>query len=223
MSSRPIFDAEMRELEIDVAAMASRAEQMVANAIESLIRIDSPLAQSVFDDDDVVDEYEHSIEERCLRMLALQQPMAADLREVFSILKIITEIERIGDLAVDLGRICLKIDREVGDSSIIDLGVIGNRARQTFRQAVTAFVKRDTSEFGEIAQHEQEVDQYYRAIREQVFDHVRRNPSHAVSSTWLVLALHHIERIADHSVNIAELVGFMVTGKPSSISPNQQD
>ena len=213
MSSRPLFVAQMQELENDLLAMVSRAESMVAKAVDSIIKLDTELAVQVFENDDEVDRYDAMIEEKCLRLLALQQPMASDLREVSTILKIITDVERIGDLAVDLAKITLKIDREVGDPTIVDLPVISDKARLMLREAVTAFVKRDVTYFNEIAGLEDEVDGYYRHIREQLFDYMRQNPSHAVSAAWLVFAVHHIERIADHAVNIAERVGFMVTGR----------
>lgn len=192
--------------------MVSRAEGMVADAVQSVVRLDRDLAERVFEADDEVDRLNYSIEQQCLELLALQQPMGRDLREIGTVLKVITDVERIGDLAVDIAKVGLKISHDGGDPNVVDLAVIADKARKMVREAVTAFVKADLSEFGEIAELEEEVDSYYRDIREQVFEHMRRRPEHVVSLVWVILALHHIERIADHAVNIAERVGYMVTG-----------
>ena len=203
----------MEALEKDLLEMVSRAEGMVADAVQSVVRLDRDLAEKVFDADDDIDRLDYAIEQKCLELLALQQPMGRDLREIGTILKVITDVERIGDLAVDIAKTGLKINQDGGDPSVVDLVVIADKARRMVREAVTAFVKGDLSDFGEIAELEDQVDSYYRDIREQVFTYMRANPEHAVACVWLVLALHHIERIADHATNIAERVGYMVTGR----------
>ncbi|MES1227391.1 MAG: phosphate signaling complex protein PhoU [Armatimonadota bacterium] len=213
LSHRPAFDAQMQALEKDLLEMVSRAEAMVADSVQSVVRLDRELADKVFEADDEIDRLDYKIEQSCLELLALQQPMGRDLREIGAVLKIITDVERIGDLAVDIAKTGLKINQEGGDPSVVDLVVIADKARKMVREAVLAFVKGDLKDFGEIVELEDQVDSYYRDIREQVFTYMRAHPDHVVASVWLVLALHHIERIADHAVNIAERVGYMVTGR----------
>ena len=216
-SHRPAFDAQLRGLETDLLEMVSRAEVMVADAVQSLVRLDRAQAERVFVADDTIDRLEHEIEKKCLEILALQQPMGRDLREIGAVLKIVTDVERIGDRAVDIARTGLKVEAAGGDPTIVDLELIGDKARTMVREAVTAFVKRETTEFREIAEMEEQVDAYYRDIREQVFAYMHTHPEKVVACTWLVLALHHIERIADYAVNIAERVGYMVTGQMAGL------
>lgn len=193
--------------------MGSLAEQMVAGAVDALCRLDSKEAHEVILRDDEIDQRDLSIEVRCLRLLALQQPMAGDLRVVGTAMKMITDIERIGDLAVDIAKIAMKIEKELGSVAFIDIPRIANVARTMLQESMEAYVKRDLTILRSIAQHEEEVDTLYRELREQVFDNMRANPDQVVADGWLLLAIHHVERIADHTVNIAERVHFMVTGE----------
>jgi len=193
--------------------MASIAELMVGQSVEALATLDTQLAMSVILRDDEVDQRDLSIEERCVRLLALQQPMAGDLRIIGTAMKMITDIERIGDLAVDVAKIALKIEHEYGQVGFIDLPRMANSARSMFRQALEAYVRKDLDLVREVCNRDEEVDEQYRELRTQIFANMRANPDMVVSDAWLLLAIHHVERIADHAVNIAERVAFMVTGE----------
>lgn len=192
--------------------MASIAELMVGQSVEALATLDTQLAMSVILRDDEVDQRDLSIEERCVRLLALQQPMAGDLRIIGTAMKMITDIERIGDLAVDVAKIALKIEHEYGQVGFIDLPRMANTARSMFRQALEAYVRKDLNLVREVCERDEEVDEQYRELRAQIFENMRAYPEMVVSDAWLLLAIHHVERIADHAVNIAERVNFMVTG-----------
>lgn len=208
----------MAELEHDLLEMASRAEKMVAQSVDALAHLDSDLAMAVILRDDEVDELELAIEERCLRLLALQQPMGSDLRAVGTILKMITDIERIGDLAVDVAKIALKVEKEYGEVNFIDIPKMANVARAMFRQALEAYVRRDLNMVTEVCERDEDVDQQYRELRAQIFENMRSNPEMVVSDGWLFLAIHHVERMADHAVNIAERVNFLVSGQFRQLS-----
>lgn len=210
--ARQVFAQEMRNLEHDLIEMATRAEKMVSDAVASLHSLDTELPFEVMRADDEVDQFDLDIENRCLRLLALQQPMATDLREIGAIMKIITDVERIGDLSVDIAKVGLKIEKEMGTTSYVDIPKMGGVSQLMLRTAVEAFIKRDTSLLPKIAQMETQVDQLYRDLRGQIHSYMRNNPDQVISASWMLLAVHHIERIADHCLNIAERVGFMVTG-----------
>lgn len=217
--TRQQFDAEIRQLEHDVLDMGSRAESMVAGAVDSLSRLDPETALGVVSRDDEIDNRELDIENRCIRLLALQQPMAGDLRVIGTALKMITDIERVGDLAVDIAKIAMKIEKELGDVSFIDVPKMANVARSMFRESLEAFVRRDMDLVQRICIQDDEVDSLYRELRGQIHKNMVDDPEGVVSASWLLLAIHHVERIADHSVNIAERVGFMVTGRLEQMSP----
>jgi phosphate transport system protein len=216
---RQVFSDQIRALEHDLLDMGSRAERMVGEAVDALWRLDTPLAMAVVKKDDEIDQRDFSIEMRCLELLALQQPMAGDLRVVGAAMKIITDIERIGDLAVDIAKIAMKIDKEYGESSFIDIPGMARVARSMLCEVLEAYVRRDVARVEEVCRRDETVDEMYRSLRAQIFEKMRENPEHVVSYGWLFLAIHHVERIADHTVNIAERVRFMVTGSMKAAEP----
>jgi phosphate transport system protein len=217
------FQVEIEELEHDVLEMGSRAESMVGEAVEALCRLDLDLAMRVLEKDNDIDLRDLEIENKCLRLLALHNPRAGDLRAVGSAIKMITDIERVGDLAVDVAKIALKIDKELGSSSFIDIPRIGSVARAMFRESLEAYVRRDVERVKGVIAQDDQVDALYRDLREQIFDHMRRDPEQVVTGGWLLLAIHHVERIADHAVNIAERVNFMVTGEFRQLGGGHED
>jgi phosphate transport system protein len=215
--ARQTFHLEIQQIEHDVLDMGSRAEAMIARAIEALASLDHDLAMETIRRDDEIDEREHSIEERCLKLLMLQQPAGSDFRTLGTAIKMITDIERIADLAVDIAKVALKIEKELGETNIIDLPRMGNVARAMFREALEAFVRRDMGLIERVIEKDDEVDEMYRELRAQIHADMRANPESVVADGWLLLAIHHVERIADHAVNIAERVAYLVTGAPMKL------
>jgi len=210
--SRQAFDDDLRSLEHDLLEMASLAEAMVADAVDSLCRLDREEAMRVIRSDDEIDARDLSIEDHCLRLLLLQQPMAGDLRIVSTVLKMITDIERIGDLSVDIAKIGLKVAADMGDPSVVDLPRMAGMVRQMLRDSIEAFVRRDLDRVHSVCKMDDEVDAFYRELRSQLHEIMRTQPHRVVEASWLLLAIHHLERIGDHATNIAERVNFMQTG-----------
>lgn len=192
--------------------MGTRAEAMVGQSVESLVNLDVELARAVLAKDDEIDELDLLIENKCMRILALQQPQASDLRRIGTAMKMNTDLERVGDLAVDIARITLKVDQEFGQTHIIDLPRIAGVARHMLRLSLESFVKRDLQLCRQVALMDDQVDSLYREMREHLFQNMRKTNDSAVADGWLLMSLHHVERIADHAVNIVERVAFMITG-----------
>jgi phosphate transport system protein len=213
MMTRQAFDAELKSLETKVLAMASLAEGMVADAVEALMRGDMARAEAVLRRDDEVDQIDVDIETHCLRLLALQQPMASDLRVIGTIMKMITDIERIGDYAVDIAKAARKIQDEPKVSQIVDIPRLANAARRMLLDSIESFVKRDLQLALHVCQQDDEVDALYRQIRTQLQETMRQHLEYVAAASWLLLVAHYLERIADHSTNIAERVWFMETGR----------
>jgi phosphate transport system protein len=211
--ARQNFDRELEAMEHELLEMASWVEKMVADASTSLVKLDPSLAREAILQDDAIDHKELEIESICMKIIGLQNPMGADLRHVGATLKIITDLERCADLAVDLAKATLKIEREAGRTDIIDLGKFAILCRKMLHDAMEAFVRRDLERVELVGTQENEADKIYRELRAQVFLLMRRDPDSVVAHGWLFQAIHHLERIADHSVNIAERVHYMVTGE----------
>jgi phosphate transport system protein len=193
--------------------MGSLAESMVAQAVDSLVNLDTAMAMRVVLSDDEIDDRDVEIEAWCLKLLSLQNPTGADLRTVGTAIKIITDLERIGDLAVDIAKAGMKIEKEFGSPNIIDVPKIAAECSSMLRLTLQAFVRRDLDLVNEVIEKDDVVDQLYRDLRDQIHAHMREEPDAVVSDSWLLLAIHHLERVADHTVNIAERISFMVTGQ----------
>lgn len=214
---RQAFDREIQALEHDLLEMGSRAEAMIGLAADALADLNVARAMEVIQSDDAIDAQDLAIEGRCLRVLALHQPMASDLRLVGSVMKIITDVERIGDLAVDVAKIALKIDKELGSGRTVDVRRMAGVTRTMFREALVAFARRDLERVETVVRLEDEVDALYRELRTQIFDAMTVEGANVVANGWLLLAIHHVERMADHALNIAERVTFMVTGESTRL------
>lgn len=210
---RTVLSNELAELESLLLEMSAKAGSMLHRAVESLISLDHDQAMAVIQLDDEVDALDLAIEEKCLRLLALQQPIASDLREIGTLMKMITDIERIGDLAVDIAKAGMKIEKELGHTDYVDIRRIATVAETMLSESLEAFTRRDMASVASVIAKDDRVDEMYREIRSQIHDQMRNNPNEVVAASWLLIAIHHIERIADHAVNIAERVSFMVTGE----------
>lgn len=221
--ARQNFDRELEELEHELLEMASAVEKMMGDASGALLKLDPDLAFATIQQDDHIDALELDIESRCMKIIGLQNPAGADLRKVSACLKIITDLERCADLAVDLAKAALKIDKEAGRSDIIDLGKFATLCRKMLHESIEAYVRRDLVRVEQVAVMEDEADGIYRELRAQVFLLMRRDPDFVVAHGWLFLAIHHLERIADHSVNIAERVHYMVTGELKQLIVTQDN
>ncbi len=213
MFTRQAFDTELKHLETKVLAMASIVESMVAEAVEALQRHDLVRAEQVLYRDDEVDEIDVEIEEQCLRLIALQQPMGRDLRIIGTIMKMITDIERIGDYAVDIAKAARKIHTHPSAMPLVDIPRLAHCARRMLLESIEAFVKRDLQLVLQVCQQDDEADALYRQIRTQLQEIMRQHPDQVVPASWLMLVAHYLERIADHATNIAERVWFMETGR----------
>jgi len=204
------FDQAIQALEHDLLEMASRAELMFVRAMDSLSRLDQSLAQEVVEADDKVDRLDARIEEKCLDLLSRSDPGGVDLRVVGAALKMITDIERVGDLSVDISRAAISIDRELGASDVVDLPRIAEIARSMFHQSIEAYVRQDPTAIANVLVNEDVVDGLFLETRGQIHDLMRSHPDDVVTLSLLMIALHDIERVADHAVNIAERVLAMI-------------
>lgn len=207
------YSEELNEIEHELLEMATIAEVMVGQAVDALWSLNTDRAMAVVLRDDEIDRRDRSIESRCARLLAARRPEENDVRLIGTALKMITDIERVGDLAVDIAKITMKVDREFGEVGIIDLPRMASHARAMFRRAIQAYVRRDCDVAREVCSLDEEVDTEYRELRAQIFADMHAHPDMVVADSWLFLAIHHVERIADHAVNVAERVIYLVSGE----------
>jgi phosphate transport system protein len=209
--TRQLFERQLREMQDEVLILSSMVEKAIQRSVEALRNRDIALSNAVIEEDAAVNKKRYEIEEKCIHTIALQQPMAADLRVLVAILFIVTELERMADHAEGIGRINLML----GEEPLPQLGEVwemAERAENMLRRAITSFIERDAEAARRICDEDDLVDTLYDHAYEQFIHMMIREPSDVQRVTYLIWTSHNLERIADRVTNICERVIFMVTG-----------
>lgn len=207
------FDRELEELNSQLIEMGALIEDAINNAAAALLEQDSAKAQLARDFDQKVDEKEKDIEQRCLKLLLHQQPVAADLRLISTALKMITDMERIGDQAEDISEIALRL---MDVTYISDLDTIPTMAAETIgmvTRAIDAFVARDLDCAREVVARDDVVDALFVQAKDDLIRLIRADAANGEQAIDLIMVAKYLERIGDHATNIAEWVIFSITGE----------
>ncbi|MDI3543273.1 MAG: hypothetical protein PWP57_878 [Candidatus Atribacteria bacterium] len=210
---RERFTQQLKELQEDLVSMTHAAEKMLQLAIESLKERSTEKAEEAIALDDVVDDFNFKIEERCLSLIALQQPVAKDLRVIAAILKVITDVERIGDYSVDIAKFSIRLVEKPLFKPLVDVPKMADLVRQMLEEAITAFVQRDLTIVQKVVEADDQVDALYRSVHEEVIEHIEKDPSVARQAIWILMVARYLERIGDHVTNITERIYYMETGE----------
>lgn len=210
---RDTFHQELREIEESVITMATLVERAIAQSMKALTRRDMALAEEVIVHDGEVNELQRAIRSRCISLIALQAPVARDLRELITVQLVINELERMGDHAVGIARQTLRI-RDFETSPIAhELSELARLVRDQVRACIQAFVDVNVQQARDICQQDDEVDHQYRTIFTEALALMSRDPSRAPLATSLLFIAHDLERIGDRVTNICEDVIYMVSGE----------
>ncbi len=204
---------ELEKLQRRLLALSAIVEDTVRKAVRALEQQDTELAWSVIRTDLDIDQAEVDLEEECLKLLALYQPVASDLRLVVAVLKINSDLERIGDLAVNIAERAVFLAGQHAVQSDFDFEGMARKAQQMVKMALDSLVNQDSSLARQVLAMDDEVDAMNRQMYEQVREGIRRHPEQLEAHTHLLSASRHVERIADHATNIAEDVVYMVEGQ----------
>lgn len=218
-NTRQTFHEELAALEEQILQMGAITGTMLAQSVEALQRGDTAMAEIVIDQDDLVDAMDIDIETRCIRLLALQQPMARDLRQIGSALKVITDLERIGDHAVDIAKIGRKLSQQFFvQKPLVDTSPLAGMAHRMLNQSLEALIRRDTKLANQVCADDDNVDAEFKSLREQLLGLTQADGSLIAPASYMLLAVVYLERIADHATNIAERVCYVETGQMEQIT-----
>ncbi len=210
---RSQFDQELKILQETMLEMATCADTMLRNAVDALVFGDPVLVEQVIQRDEIVDRFDMDIENRCLMLIATQQPIARDLRVIGTALKVITDIERIGDYAVDIAKIARRLYRAHAlYRPLADIPRLGELARAMLYNSLQAFVHQDLVLVHKVIQDDDEVDRLYHQIRDDLTLQMLNESTRSYLALNLLFAAKYLERVSDHVVNIAERVRFIETG-----------
>ena len=210
MSSR--FDEQLAILNRELIEMGALCEEAIALAAKALTDKDKTMAAKVAAMDAEIDQKERNIESMCLKLLLQQQPVARDLRQISAALKMITDMERIGDQAEDISEIVITLDGRYAENSALLKGMAESTI-QMVTESVDAYVKRDTALAQQVIKMDDIVDDYFDQVKAELISKIAGEPADGEYALDLLMIAKYLERIGDHAVNIAEWVIFSVTGK----------
>lgn len=211
--SRDTFETELSLLREELLKMGTLVKDAVHRAVKALKEQDLELAQAVIDGDQTVDDLERDIEQRCLMLLALQQPMAADLRFIGTALKTITDLERMADHAADIAKTALRIGREPHIKPLVDIPRMAATVEKMLEDSLQAFVNRDADAALEVAKRDDEVDHLYGQVFRELLTYMMEDPRTIRQATSLLFAAQYLERVGDHVTNLCEWVVYLVRGE----------
>ncbi|MDH7499915.1 MAG: phosphate signaling complex protein PhoU [candidate division NC10 bacterium] len=209
----PHFHAELESLKGLLLSMASLVEEAIHKSIKALVERDEGLAQGVIASDDAVNMMEIQIDDFCLKLLALHQPAAIDLRFITAALKINNDLERMGDQAVNIAERTLELLQEPLLKPLIDLPHMAELAQKMVKDSLDAFVRKDTELARDVCTRDNQVDALNDQVFRELLTYMMQDPRTITRAVHLLLVGRHLERIADHATNIAEDVIYMVQGK----------
>ena len=208
------YDDELRKLQQDIASMGRLAEGELQDAVQALIRRNADLGAQVVLNDTRVDELEQLAGAQVVRLLALRQPMASDLREIVAALKIASDLERVGDYSANIGKRVVALSQVPPFRLPATLPRMGWLAQQNVREVLTAYADRDAEKALRAWQADEELDETYSSLFRELLTHMMEDPRNIGACTHLLFMAKNIERIGDHATNIAEDLYYLVHGTP---------
>ena len=213
MSARKQFEEELEDLKNELVEMCRLTSDMISDATKALVNFDRELGRSVGEMDKRVDDYEIDIEKRCMRIMIRQQPVAKDFREVSTALKMITDIERFGDQASDIGELVYTMTGERYIKKLNYLSAMGELAVRMARESVNSFIRNDETLADEVIALDDEMDSLFNTVKDEIIELIgidgKSNGDQAIT---LMMVAKYLERIGDHAVNVAEWTKYNESG-----------
>ena len=207
------LDRQLGQLQQEVISLAEIVDKATMRSVEALKQRDLTESQQLVQEDDYIDQKRYEIEDRCVDLIATQQPIAGDLRAIIALLHITVELERIGDYAEGIAKISLLMGDEPPLKPLIDIPRMAEKATTMLKNSMDSLVSRDTIKANQVLKDDDEVDLLYDQVYRELLVFMLQNPQTIQRATYLLWAAHDLERIADRATNIAERVIFLVTGK----------
>ena len=210
---RDDLDQQLDILQQEVSVMAGVVGKAVLRSVDALKSRDLVESNQIVAEDDYIDQKRFEIEERCMDMIATQQPMARDLRAIIALMHIVVELERMGDYAEGIAKISLLLGQEPTLKPLIDIPRMADKATDMLRDSIDALTNRDLVKAQHVCQSDDEVDELYDQVYRELLLFMIQDPKTIERATHLLWVAHDVERIADRATNIAERVIFLITGK----------
>jgi phosphate transport system protein len=213
MTMRHSYDQELEQLRQSLLTMGNAVADAIEDAVTSLARQDAELAGRVMEFDDRIDQMEVEIEDKCMVLIARQQPIARDLRVIGTGLKITTDLERMGDHAYDIAKITLGLANQPLIKPLVDIPRMAQMAQKMLKDSLEAYTSLDIALAEQVCLSDDEVDHIYYQVFRELLTYMMEDPTTISQATQLIFVARYLERIADHATNIAEWTIYLVTGQ----------
>ncbi len=210
---RSRFEKQLQDLNNDLITMGSMIEHAIDLATTALIKLDPVMAQEAIDCDTDINEMEKQIESLCLKLILHQQPVASDLRMISTALKMITDMERIGDHAQDISEITIKLCEMKYDRNLVHIPLMAKATIKMVSESIDAYVKKDLDLAYQVIEHDDIVDELFYTVKNDLIDLIHEDVDQGKQAIEYLMIAKYFERIGDHAVNIAEWVIFSITGQ----------
>jgi phosphate transport system protein len=207
------YDEQLNILKNTIAKMGSLAEKQIKDATEAAIKQDQEFADKIVGKDDRIDDLEKSIEEQVVNLLTMRQPLAIDLRETVSAMKISSDLERIGDLSKNIAKRSRHLDKNIGHEINKNFSLVSEKVQKSVKKVLDAFLNRDTKLAEQVWNADQEIDRLVDICMNSILKCIEEKKDGAAAFSQLMFMSKNLERIGDHATNIAETVYFLVSGK----------
>ena len=211
--TRETFDEQLKALEQDVLDMGRLVDRAIDLSVDALAKRDIHLSRRVIREDDAINQAQHDIEEHCLVLIATQQPLASDLRVIFAVASIATELERMADHAKGIGQIGVMMGPREPLKPLVDIPRMATKSRWLLERELAAFVNRDVELARSLGAEDDEVDRLYDQVFRELLIFMMEDPRTITRATYLLWVAKNLERIADRAINIGERVVFLVKGE----------
>ncbi len=213
MPYRKNFDDELADLKQDILRMASLVEQSIYKAMEALFRQDPLKARDVITGDDEIDRLFYEVENKCIRLIATQQPLARDLRVIVTGIKILIDLERMGDHAVDIARAAMCVCGHMPEKAMAGIQQMAYTVQHMVKDGLDAYVHADVDKARQMGAMDDKMDDYFNLTFQSLVQYMEENPESISYVAYLILVARHLERLADRATNIGEDVIYLVTGE----------
>jgi phosphate transport system protein len=210
--ARETFVRHIKDLENDLMNMGQTVIDAVNQSVQALKERDMDRANRIIENDELINKRRGEIEEKCIHLIALQQPVAADLREIIAILYVTTDLERIGDHAEGIAKITVMLGDEPLVKPLVNIPLMAEKATSMLKRSLESFVNRDAKSAAAICNEDDQVDQLYDKVYHELLNYMIADPKTISKATPLIWVAHNLERIADRVTNICERTVYLVTG-----------
>jgi phosphate transport system protein len=211
--TRGSFDINLKIVHDDVLTMGNIVENQIFQCIEALAKQDYGLAEKIIKNDDLVDNLQKKIEDQCIKLIATQQPLAHDLRAIFTTIKVVTDLERIADHAVDIAKITLRLKGEKYIKELIDIPAMANTVKEMIKLSISSYVEGDVDKAYSTCKMDDEIDAIFKKVFNELLVIMSSDSSTVNQASQFLFVCKFLERIADHTTNICEWTIYLVTGE----------